>query len=280
MNASVVVSNADPRTTYLELLDPKILDLRVVRAARNIKFRGKRRQNSPCAAGDARVLGPRRRGCVRSSVRKHPDRAYYDLSPARLRLHQIWRLLGSPLSRHRDPDPNGSFACAAGQHTLSITAKYVPYALREASWQDQRAAFTDTVLSTLSEYVPKIRDCILHEKTLLPGRSSRLEYGLPEGNGSHGEMTLDQFLHMRPSPGPRAVRVTSIQGSIHVRRRNASRRRRDRNTRSQRSQGDPEEGQLLSIGRASYPTYEGGVHVGIRDDSSTRSEGRDCGHEP
>jgi phytoene dehydrogenase-like protein len=26
-------------------------------------------------------------------------------------------------------------------------------------------------------------------------------YGLPEGNANHGEMTLDQFLHMRPVPG-------------------------------------------------------------------------------
>jgi phytoene dehydrogenase-like protein len=26
-------------------------------------------------------------------------------------------------------------------------------------------------------------------------------FGLPEGNGNHGEMTLDQFLHMRPLPG-------------------------------------------------------------------------------
>jgi len=26
-------------------------------------------------------------------------------------------------------------------------------------------------------------------------------YGLPEGNPNHGEMTLDQFFHMRPIPG-------------------------------------------------------------------------------
>ena len=31
--------------------------------------------------------------------------------------------------------------------------------------------------------------------------SESASFGLPEGNGSHGDMTLDQFLHMRPLPG-------------------------------------------------------------------------------
>jgi phytoene dehydrogenase-like protein len=35
--------------------------------------------------------------------------------------------------------------------------------------------------------------------------------GLPEGNGNHGEMTLDQFLHMRPIPGYARYR-TPIEG--------------------------------------------------------------------
>jgi phytoene dehydrogenase-like protein len=88
----------------------------------------------------------------------------------------------------------------SGQHILSITAKYAPYELRSGNWDEHRAGFTDAVLSTLSEYAPKIRDCILHEKTLLP-QDIEAGYGLPEGNGNHGEMTLDQFLHMRPIPG-------------------------------------------------------------------------------
>jgi phytoene dehydrogenase-like protein len=83
---------------------------------------------------------------------------------------------------------------------MSITAKYAPYKLRKGSWEEHRAAFTETVLATLAEYVPKLRDCILDQRTLLPSDIETV-FGLPEGNGNHGEMTLDQFVHMRPVPG-------------------------------------------------------------------------------
>ena len=40
MSARTIVSSADPRTTFTELLDPSCLDLSVVRNVRNIKYRG------------------------------------------------------------------------------------------------------------------------------------------------------------------------------------------------------------------------------------------------
>ena len=94
-----------------------------------------------------------------------------------------------------DPD-----LAPSGQHVMSITAKYAPYQLRNGSWEGHREAFVDAVLSTLGEYAPKLRDSILHKEVLLPS-DLEARFGLPEGNGNHGEMTLDQFLHMRPLPG-------------------------------------------------------------------------------
>ena len=88
----------------------------------------------------------------------------------------------------------------AGQHVMSITAKYVPYQLRDGNWSSRREAFGDTVIDTLAVYAPKIRDAILHRRVLTPP-DLEAAYGLPEGNPSHGEMTLDQFFHMRPIPG-------------------------------------------------------------------------------
>ena len=40
LRASTIVSNADPRTTFLELLDPYTLGAKFVRHVRNIKYRG------------------------------------------------------------------------------------------------------------------------------------------------------------------------------------------------------------------------------------------------
>jgi phytoene dehydrogenase-like protein len=83
---------------------------------------------------------------------------------------------------------------------MSITAKYAPYALKDGDWGSQGQAFADTVLDTLAEYAPNIRGAVTQRHILTPVDLESV-YGLPEGNFHHGEMTLDQFFHMRPIPG-------------------------------------------------------------------------------
>jgi phytoene dehydrogenase-like protein len=56
------------------------------------------------------------------------------------------------------------------------------------------------VLDTLAEYAPNIRSAVTRRHILTPVDLESV-YGLPEGNLNHGEMTLDQFFHMRPVPG-------------------------------------------------------------------------------
>ncbi len=83
---------------------------------------------------------------------------------------------------------------------MSVTAKYAPYRLRAGGWEARTEAFADGVIDTLAEYAPKIRDIILQRRTLVPP-DLEADFGLPEGSPSHGEMTLDQFFHMRQIPG-------------------------------------------------------------------------------
>ena len=87
-----------------------------------------------------------------------------------------------------------------GQHILSITAKFGPYRLGEGSWDERKEAFADVAIDTLAEYAPNIKDLITQRAVISPLDLERT-YGLPEGNPNHGEMTLDQFMHMRPIPG-------------------------------------------------------------------------------
>ena len=85
-----------------------------------------------------------------------------------------------------------------------------PISCGTATGTSRREAFGDVVIDTLAEYAPKIRDAILHRRVLTPP-DLEAAYGLPEGNPSHGEMTLDQFFHMRPIPGYARYR-TPIDG--------------------------------------------------------------------
>ena len=198
--ADVIVSGADPRTTFTELLDPGRLDLSVVRNVRNIKYRGSAAKIH--LALDAlpeftAVAGGAETSALEGNIQIAPNMTYiqraYDCT--KYGDYSPHPYLDIEIPTLGDPE-----MAPAGQHVMSITAKYVPSALRNGNWEGHREAFVDAVLSTLSEYAPKLRDSILHKEVLLPGDLEE-RFGLPEGNGNHGEMTLDQFLHMRPLPG-------------------------------------------------------------------------------
>jgi len=207
LRAPVVVSNADPRTTFLELLDPYTLGAKFVRHVRNIKYRGSAArvllalseapEFSALASHGAGNGGDDPASLLQSPIQIAPtltylQRAYDCVKYGEYSPHPYLDVMIPTLL-----DPS---LAPAGQHVMSITAKYAPYQLRDGDWNSRREAFGDVVVDTLSEYAPKIRDAILHRRVLTP-LDLEAAYGLPEGNPSHGEMTLDQFFHMRPIPG-------------------------------------------------------------------------------
>ncbi len=57
-----------------------------------------------------------------------------------------------------------------GKHVMSCFVQYAPYHLSDGrTWDDaEREAFGDTVISTLEERAPNIRDIILHRQVLTP----------------------------------------------------------------------------------------------------------------
>ncbi len=200
LNAKTIVSNADPRTTFTQLVDPQQQSATFVKHVRNIKYRGSAArvhlalrelpEFTALQADDAAgyLGGPIQIAPTMMYLqRAHDCVKYGEFSP-----HPYLDILIPSLS-----DPS---LAPSGQHVMSITAKFAPYELRIGDWDSRRDAFTEAVLDTLAEYAPKIRDVILHQKTLVPP-DLEAAFGLPEGNPNHGEMTLDQFFHMRPIPG-------------------------------------------------------------------------------
>jgi phytoene dehydrogenase-like protein len=87
-----------------------------------------------------------------------------------------------------------------GKHVMSCFVQYAPYALSDGTWDDRREAFGDTVIDTLAEYAPNIRQIIRHRQVVTPLDLER-EWGLSEGNIFQGELTLEQLFFLRPAPG-------------------------------------------------------------------------------
>jgi phytoene dehydrogenase-like protein len=196
---ATVVSSADPRTTFFGLCDPSRLPAAFVRHVRNVKYRGSIARVHLALSGLPEFTAAGRDGALRlagpiqiAPTLGHLQRAY---DCTKYGEYSTVPYLDVRIPTLRDPAlaPDGS-------HVLSITAKFAPYRLRHGSWAERREAFADSVLATLAEYAPKLPDLVRYRALRLPP-DFEAEYGVPEGSLCHGEMTLDQFFHMRPIPG-------------------------------------------------------------------------------
>jgi phytoene dehydrogenase-like protein len=89
-----------------------------------------------------------------------------------------------------------------GKHVMSIFVQYAPYHLKEGAdtWPKRREEFGDTVVDTLAEYCPGLKESILHRQVLTPWDLEH-EMGLTEGNIFQGELSLEQLLFLRPVQG-------------------------------------------------------------------------------
>ena len=85
---------------------------------------------------------------------------------------------------------------------LVARAQYAPFRLRDgATWNAERAAaLANRVTGALTCVMPAFADHILEQSVLTPADLAE-EFGLSEGAVTHGELTLDQILFMRPVPG-------------------------------------------------------------------------------
>ncbi len=87
-----------------------------------------------------------------------------------------------------------------GKHVMSCFVQYAPYKLKCSNWDEQREAFGDTVIETLAEYAPNLKNIIIGRHVLTPLDLER-EWGLTEGNIFQGELSLEQLFFLRPVPG-------------------------------------------------------------------------------
>src|SRR5207248_2560939 len=88
-----------------------------------------------------------------------------------------------------------------GKHVMSCFVQYAACKLKPGlNWDQLRDEFGNTVINTISEYAPNLKDIILHKQVLTPLDLER-EWGLSEGNIFQGELSLEQLFFLRPAPG-------------------------------------------------------------------------------
>ncbi|MCM3903227.1 MAG: NAD(P)/FAD-dependent oxidoreductase [Pyrinomonadaceae bacterium] len=198
--ARAVVSNADPRTTFLSLVDPvdldpdfllKIRNYRAVGSAGKINLALSGLPTFPAQnGGDAKTklsgrihIGPD----IDYLERAFDAAKYGDCSP-------------SPYMDITIPSLTDSSLAPEGAHVMSIHIQFAPYNLKTGDWNSRREEFGDTVIKCLTEFAPNLKDLIVGRQIITP-LDLEQTYGLSGGHIMHGEQTLDQFFAFRPLIG-------------------------------------------------------------------------------
>src|SRR5437868_1802809 len=197
--ADVVSSSVDPRHTFVEFIEPGNLPGDFLEGVQRYKYRGSSGKvnmaldglpNFKCMPG----AGEHLRGAMSiSPAVEYMEKAYDDAKYGNFSRRPYIDMVIPSLT-----DPS---VAPPGKHVLSCFVQYAPYKLRPGlNWDDQKEAFGDTVVDTIAEYAPNIKDIILHRQVVTPLDLER-EFGLSEGNIFQGELSLEQLFFLRPVPG-------------------------------------------------------------------------------
>jgi len=196
--ARVVSSSVDPRLTFMKMVGEEHLPADFTEDLKRYKYRGSSGKVNLALDGlpDLKCLpgvGPHLRGAISISPGvEYMERAYDDAKYGRYSRRPYIDIVIPSLT-----DPS---VAPPGKHVMSCFVQYAPYHLKEGNWDEQREAFGDTVIDTIAEHAPNIRELILHRQVLTPLDLER-EFGLSEGNIFQGELTLEQLFFLRPAPG-------------------------------------------------------------------------------
>ncbi len=205
----MILSNADPKRTFLKMIAARELPEDFLFAVRGIKMDG------PCAKVNF-VLAEEPRFTGTSAQAKPLERTFYTLVPSlefAERCYDIAKFGEIPEELWVDcvVSSNADSSLAPpGKHILTCFVQYVPYKLRDGNWDEKRELLGDRVVKKIGEYAPNVPGAIVARQVLTPLDLERT-YGLTEGNIFHGDLRLEQLFFMRPVPGWAQYR-TPIRG--------------------------------------------------------------------
>jgi phytoene dehydrogenase-like protein len=197
--ADVVSSSVDPRLTFVKFMEPGNLPDDFLEEVQRYKFRGSSGKVNLALDGlpDFKCMpgpGAHLRGAISiSPAVEYMERAYDDAKYGNFSRRPY---IDTVIPSLTDPS-----VAPPGKHVMSCFVQYAPYKLRPGlNWDEQREAFGNNVIDTISEYAPNLKNIIIGKQVLTPLDLER-EFGLSEGNIFQGELSLEQLFFLRPVPG-------------------------------------------------------------------------------
>ncbi|MGH9748610.1 MAG: phytoene desaturase family protein, partial [Candidatus Polarisedimenticolia bacterium] len=193
IRSRAVISNADPKLTFLRLLEPKRdLPDEFVRRVERFKITGSSVKVNYALAElpDFTALpgtkpGPQHAGTIDICPSlDYMERAYDEAKYGR------WS--SEPFLEAVIPTVYDDSIAPPGRHIMSVFCQFAPYDLKEGTWDTEKEKFGDRVTETFTRYAPNFRGSVMHRQVLSPLDLER-DFSLTHGNIFQGDMTLDQL---------------------------------------------------------------------------------------
>jgi len=196
ISANLIFSAHDPKTTFLKLLPPDSLPLKLEETVNQIRTRGLTAKVHLALSGPLEFACRPGERFERVRVGEHPHDLERAFDAAKYR-----RLPDAPPPMDiRVPTVSDPSLAPDGGHVVSILLHGIPYHL-DAGWGDEaRSKLGELTLTSLERYCPDIRDRLVGMEVLTPA-DIEARYGVDSGQVYHAEHALDQLWIARPTYG-------------------------------------------------------------------------------
>ena len=198
IDADVVLSNADPKRTFLKLLDAQALGGPFIESIRRLKT------EVSCLK-------------LHCALDRLPDFSTFfgiDFDPKQIThlkicpsvsyLEQSWQDARSgcvpscPVMTLQIPTIHDKRLAPPGKHIMSAWVRYAPVHLSQETWDDVRQRVGESLIDTIAQYAPNIQDAITDWQLFTPMDLERRMY-LTDGNIRHLDVAVGQMLAQRPN---------------------------------------------------------------------------------
>jgi phytoene dehydrogenase-like protein len=203
ISARAVVSAADPKTTFLTLVDPVDLTPDFLTKIGNYRAHGTVAKVNlalsglPEFAALRSLEGLRHQDVLSGRIHIGPEIDYLERAFDHAKYGELSSEPWLDVSIPSILDPQ---LAPTGAHVMSVYAHVAPYALRGTTWDAARGLLQRAVMATLARYAPGIEQQVIATHVITPAELER-DYGFAGGHIFHGELALDQLLTMRPLLG-------------------------------------------------------------------------------
>ena len=198
----MVISNADPKTTVMKLIGAKHAETGFASRINHLRAKGNAAKLHLALDGLPAIEGLSKKDYAERIIIA-PDEHYVEraFNPAK-----YVKSSPQPVVEITFPSFRDETLAPTGKHVMSAVVQYAPYALKGGWNEAAKGEFMKAILSTMARYMPDIEQRITASELLTPA-DIESEFHISGGHWHHAELTLDQFLFVRPVNGAAQYRL-------------------------------------------------------------------------